>query len=334
MNIQMMHEATRISDRFIGRGSLDSIDRQGRLVSVTAMVVIFHLISGIALIKMDEFRDKRTRFIPSLDIAFETNVLLKAVPPQVAAPMRMPQPAAMTDGHANRPGGMMADKLAAEKLTVPVPVAAENHELIAARAAASSNQSRKMDVRPVDALKKTTLDSAVVASQTQVEGNQPGVDSTRAESGAPSKSGSSVEGSEFGKDDGIVGHNGAGGLASIPGTEGDGSEQGFAGGVLPAVAVEPPPQPKPRGRNIAPYRDNLVALLAKNWKVRGKVDGLALYILLNNSGEVVESRILRSSGKKGVDQSALEAVRETRFEPLPDWYKGDTLPFQIEMQKR
>lgn len=333
MNIQMMHEATRISDRFIGRESLESIDRQGRLVSVVAMVFIFHLVSGIALLKMDEYSDKRSRFIPSLDIAFEANVLLKALPtPVTTAPVATPT--GLTKGLTNSPGGMIADKLAAEKRTIPMPVAAQQTDVVvSARPAAASELNRKVDVRPETTAKESTPDSSVIATRTPNEGNQFGVNVARNESGAPSKSGNS-EGSEFGKQDGKTGHTGVGGISSVSGSEGTGGEDGFAGGILPVPVATLPVIPPPQKRDIAPYRNNLVALLAKNWKVRGRVNGLTVYLLLSSAGDVVDSRIMRSSGKESVDRSVLEAVENTQFEPLPDWYKGETLAFQIEMQKR
>lgn len=332
MSIQMMHEVTRISDRFIGRESLESIDRQGRLVSVVAMVFIFHLVTGIALLKMDEFSNKRSRFIPSMDIAFEANVLLKALPAPIVTAASLPTPLALTKGLTN-PGGMIADKLAAEKLTVPIPAAAHQTDVIVSpRPAAASEQIRKTDVRPETTSKEPTPDSTVATARTQNGGNQFGANVARNESGAQAKSGTS-EGSELGKEDGRTGHTGVGGTGSVSGSEGAGDEEGLAGGVLPAVATLPA-TPVLQKRDIAPYRNNLVALLAKNWKVPGRVNGLTVYLLLSGDGNVVDSRIVRSSGKESVDRSVLEAVQSTQFEPLPDWYKGETLAFQIAMQKR
>lgn len=331
MNIQMMHEVTRISDRFIGRESLNSIDKQGRLISVVAMVFVFHIVTGVALFKMDEFSEKRTRFIPNLDIAFEADVLLKALPTPPVTPV--PPAMALTKGLINSPGGMIADKLAAEKLTIPIPVAAQQTDVVVAARPAAAEQNRKSDVRPDTASEESTSESTAVATRTQNEGKQLGVNVARNESGAPANSGNS-EGSDFGKEDGKAGHAGVGGVGSVSGIEGQGGEEGLAGGNLPTALATLPVIPTTQKRDIAPYRDNLVALLANNWKVRGRVKGLTVYILIGSGGEVVESRIVRSSGKDSVDRSVLEAVRNTQFEPLPEWYKGDSLPFQIEMQKR
>lgn len=329
MNIQMMNEAIRISDRFNGRDNFDSIDRQGRLMSVTALVIILHAITGVALVKMEEYHATRSRHVVPVDIAFEKEMVAKLLSP-VSAPV--PQPAALSDGHTDSPGGASASvRAASSKATLPQPRANEVSDFVAPKAASAKLLERKVDLAPITAVRKQSEQLIQKISKAPSEGNETGALSTLPASGAPIDSGE-TKGIVDGSSDGKTG-NGAGGTGPGLSNIGDGSDDGLAGGVVP-LALQNRTEAGPARRDIAPYKNALVEKLARNWKARSGANPLTVTILLGRDGELIDCQILRSSGDKKVDKSALKAVEATTFDPLPDWFKGDSLLFRIEMETR
>jgi TonB family protein len=86
--------------------------------------------------------------------------------------------------------------------------------------------------------------------------------------------------------------------------------------------------------NIAPYRKHLMKRLAEQWHPKkSQVDNLEVLLELSSKGELLSSEIFQSSGDKTADTDALEACRAVKYEPLPSWYRGDTLTFKIEFAR-
>lgn len=85
--------------------------------------------------------------------------------------------------------------------------------------------------------------------------------------------------------------------------------------------------------NITPYRKDLMEELKKHWEAgSGKVAPVLLVEIAKN-GSLVRVEVLESSGDTQRDHSAEEAVQKARFTPLPDWYRGESIPFKIDFAK-
>jgi TonB family protein len=87
----------------------------------------------------------------------------------------------------------------------------------------------------------------------------------------------------------------------------------------------------PRMGNISPYRQDLLGRLAKNWKPHRGFDRITIKLTIAKDGSLIDSEIIQSSGSVKVDRAALTAVECTEFAPLPDWYHGDNLSFQLNL---
>jgi TonB family protein len=87
----------------------------------------------------------------------------------------------------------------------------------------------------------------------------------------------------------------------------------------------------PRMGNISPYRQDLLSRLAKNWKPHRGFDRITIKLTIAKDGSLIDSEIVQSSGSIKVDRAALTAVECTEFAPLPDWYSGPDLSFQLNL---
>jgi TonB family protein len=84
--------------------------------------------------------------------------------------------------------------------------------------------------------------------------------------------------------------------------------------------------------SIAPYRKQMLELIAQNWHPRRPTD-LLVSLTIAHDGTLLAYEILQSSGNRKMDHQALEALQSTEFQPLPDWYKGEQLQFKVELSK-
>jgi TonB family protein len=129
-----------------------------------------------------------------------------------------------------------------------------------------------------------------------------------------------------------TGGSGAGGTGTGTGDMGAGTGTGNAGGI-PAIATRLPTGVTRAMGNIAPYRKDLLVRLAQNWRPKKSYENLIVLITIDHDGKLMGSEIFQSSGSKKADKEALQAVQATEFAPLPEWYKGETLTFKIELSK-
>lgn len=58
---------------------------------------------------------------------------------------------------------------------------------------------------------------------------------------------------------------------------------------------------------------------------------MILIVEVSKTGELVKREIIDSSGDDLRDKEALSAIDATTFAPLPQWYRGQTIPFKIEL---
>ncbi len=85
--------------------------------------------------------------------------------------------------------------------------------------------------------------------------------------------------------------------------------------------------------NIAPYRKEMLSKIAKNWNSNYKSPTLIVLVEIAKDGTLLRCEILESSGNEEADEAAVDAVKATTFDPLPDWYHGATIPFKVEFQR-
>lgn len=327
MSISFMAEAVKISDKFLDRKDPDSIDRKGQLNQVVVLVVIFHAIMGIAFVKMEEYERKHPRIIRDTDVQFE----IAAPPP--APEFRVgsvPRAITLTEGENPDAGSASSAKpKESDKVTLPT-IKADETQPVPTPEAATPVMSRDTTVAPPVAV---TTASSVKALPTSVPKTAPktrpvtdlaGARSNSVASGAPSEGGS-PDGQEGGTGEG---GDGSGGSGSGDGDAGNGTGFGNIGGD---ITTKLGGSSRATG-NIAPYRKEMLMRIVGNWHPK-KSTSLILRIEIAKDGSVNNVEVKESSGSKRGDAEAVAAVEATEFPPLPDWYRGESLTFEIDLKK-
>lgn len=327
MSISFMAEVVRISDRFFDRKDPDSIDRQGQLSQVVVVVVIFHAISGIAFVKMQEYERKHPRIIRDVNVNFE----FTAPPP--APEFRVgdvPKPITLTEGENPDSGSASAAKpLEADKVSLPTPKAEETLP-VPTPEQARPVVSRETNVSaPVAVTQQQNVKAAPVTAPKSSPKAMPNTAMAGANSNSPASGAPQEGGSPDGKQGGTgTGGDGSGGQGTGDGDPGTGTGYGTVGGEIAtrvggtrAVA------------NIAPYRKALLLKIAGNWHPKRKNEALVVQIVIGKDGTLLSCDVIESSGNKRSDAEAKAAVEATEFDPLPEWYKGEQLTFKIDLSK-
>lgn len=107
---------------------------------------------------------------------------------------------------------------------------------------------------------------------------------------------------------------------------------------VPAASVPAPGFPvSVRGRrmgNIAPYRREMISRIASSWNTTrfDSVAQMSFRIEVAKDGHVERVRIVDSSGQPELDRLMVKTIQEVEFAPLPDWYRGESLTFQISLR--
>ncbi len=331
MSLSMMQEAVRITDRFYGVRDTDSIERQGRLQNSIVLVFIFHMMLVIAFIKLQEYDVAHPRIIRDVDVSFEFTPPPPEPPPK---PVELPKALSLTAGENPNPGSEAA----------PSPVATPEPTMPAVKAPKVTEQPTMVPAKPVPS-RKTTLAAPVAVTPTNIVksdiGQQipkqapapPPVPTVAGPTATQPLSGTDTQGGlPNGQEAGTgAGGQGQGGTGTGAGGLGAGTGDGTAGGVPIATRL-----PATVGRamgNIAPYRKDMLMRLAQNWHPKKTYEDLTVLITLDHDGKLVGGEIFQSSGSKKADKEALAAVEATEFAALPDWYKGETLTFKIQLSK-
>jgi hypothetical protein len=84
--------------------------------------------------------------------------------------------------------------------------------------------------------------------------------------------------------------------------------------------------------NIAPYRKELLRRLASNWHPKAKKCELELLLDIAPDGRLLNVFPVPTAATAET-AAALQAARKTKYAPLPNWYKGKHLMFQIRFEK-
>lgn len=328
----MMQEAVRITDRFYGVADVDSIERQGRLQNAIVLIFILHMILMIAFIKLQELDLAHPKIVKDVDVSFEFTPPPPEPPPKA---LELPKAISLTAGANPNPGSEAAPKpISASEPTMP-SVKAPTTAATPTNVPAKPIPSRRTTLAAPVAITPTNIVKANVGRQAPKEAPVPthtpvvtaGPSATHPLSGRETAGGAPGAG-EAGVG---TGGQGAGGTGKGQGDVGAGTGEGPAGGI--PIATRLPATASRAMGNIAPYRKDLLIRLAQNWHPKKSYEDLIVLITLDHDGHLLGSEIFQSSGSRKADKEAITAVQTTEYGALPDWYKGDTLTFKIQLSK-
>lgn len=322
MSIFFMQEVVRICDRYL------SADNTGYLKQILVLVLIFHMIMGVSFMKMEEYERKHPRIVREVDVSF----LCSAPPPAPEFRVgEIPRPIQLTPGLDPDAGGEASARPHSEKTSLPTPKADKTHEQPAMEQANQTVSRVRTEAPPIS---RSTFDN-VKSDPTMIASS---IKKTPLSQLFASIADSPVSGDDYAggrpSDDsengvGVGGHgsskdgNGKDGI--LPGS-GSGSEL-VGGEEKVTLKVE---HLRAMG-DISRYRFAVLAALAKSYHPSRKSEPVTVRFEIGKDGELLHVEILSSSGNRKTDKEALEAVENTQFPPHPDWYKGQTLTFQIDL---
>ncbi|MBI4534542.1 MAG: energy transducer TonB, partial [Candidatus Melainabacteria bacterium] len=324
-------EAVRIADRFYECRDPETIERQGRLQNCLLLVFISHMMMVIAFVKLQEYEIAHPRIIRDVDVNFEFTPPPPEPPPKA---MEMPKDIALTAGANINPGSEAAPKpLESSKVDMPAIKALQTQETPTQVPAKPVPSRRTTMAAPVAVTATNVLRTpvgAIVPKQAPTPTPPPpvaGAASNQPLSGTPTQGGApgGIEGGTG------TGGAGTGGTGVGQGNAGAGTGEGAQGGMQ--IATRLPTGAARAMGNIAPYRKDLLMRLAQNWHPKKTYDPIILLLQIDHDGHLISGEIFQSSGSKKADKEALAAAQATEYAPLPDWYKGDTLTFKIELSK-
>lgn len=321
MSISFMHEAVKISDRFSDSRDPDSIDRKGQLNQVVILVVIFHAIMGIAFVKMEEYERKHPRLKSDMDLQFQISI--PAPEPEFRV-VHCPKPIGLIEESPEAKSSSKQKSRENQKVTLPV-IKAEQTQQLPSLPPATPQLSRETIVQPPIAVLNTNMVKSLPSVNLTGSPNSKPLVNTVGPRSESMPSGAAFEGGDPAEDD----SNGSGSGQSDDGTgTGTGTGVGDHDGSL--ISRLSGNSSRASG-NIAPYRKELLIRIAANWHPRKKAQ-LVLVVEIAADGSVSNVEVKESSGSNRVDAEAVSAVESTEFPPLPKWYGGDSLRFEIDLQ--
>lgn len=324
-----MAEVVRITDRFCDRKNPDSIDRQGKLGQVAALVLIFYAIMGIAFVKFQELEKKHPRIIRDVDVSFE----FTAPPPEPTFKVGdVPKPISLSEGENANPGSEAAPK-PSQSDTVKLPsIQAPETQATPTQVQAKPMASRVVtEAAPVAVTSTNMIKTAAPAQQAPKQAPSDSKNPTIAgvASSLPTSGSAEAGGTPDGQGGSTgTGGEGTGGTGTGSGDPGSGTGFGLAGGQI-ATSLQ---ETRATG-NIAPYRKDMLIRIAGNWHPKRKNESIIILVTIDHEGKLLSDEVLQSSGNKKSDKEALAAIESTEFAPLPEWYKGEQLQFKINLDK-
>jgi TonB family protein len=73
--------------------------------------------------------------------------------------------------------------------------------------------------------------------------------------------------------------------------------------------------------------------IAEHWHPQTSQQNIMILITIDGEGKLIDRSVEKSSGSQQADDLAIAAVSETRYAPLPLWYRGEQLQFRVNMDK-
>lgn len=318
----------RICDRLFDRRSVESIDRQGQLNQVLVVVLIFHLIMGISFVKMEEYEKKHPRVVRDVDISF----LCSAPPPlaefRVGEIDLVPRALNLTRGDSQDTGADSRQAASKKTLTLPTPLAEEKENEPLREEARQTRQSQNIPDAPLAITSNNPVKADPIRQARSDKFSKKDTDLTGNSSSLPASGHVQAGGKDTDNADDGMGGNGPGGRGKGNGENGEGiGNQGIVGGE--PISTSLPVKTRAFG-NIKLYQLQVEKKLRENWKAKSGVS-LVVMIKIMKDGRC-SCDVLSSSGNKRVDKDAVATIEGIDFDPLPEWYGGEDISFQYDME--
>ncbi len=310
----------RICDRLFDSRNPESIQRQGQLRQFLVLVLIFHMIMGITFIKMEDYERKHPRVIRDVDISF-----LCSTPPVMKVLNSYEAPAVpsnlnLTPGSNPDISGSEAQaRKESQKVTAPLPDADLKESILPAQSASPITASRFTTEAPPVALTSMNPTKLSPESISRPRTEASGARNAGLPENDESKTGEGIGGEGSGFD-------GLGGAAAGPGTSSDeipiGSEQ---------EPISTAIQERRALANIGIYKKQLIKLIGNSWQPGKKGVSLTVRLTVAKQGELLASELICSSGSRKLDREALKTIESLDLPALPDWFRGEDLTFQLDL---
>lgn len=320
MSNVFMQEVLRISDRYL------SDSGSGYFKQVMVLVLIFHMIMGACFLRMQEYEKAHPRPAYNVDVSFLAAELPRSFDLEKSIE---PPPISITDGDNPNPGGEKGSKAHNDKLSVvsfKEKQEADEQKQHSAQTLDPISETRQGPVS-INTFKQSKVDISNRNAKSQ--GSISDGSTTQQNAGGSFVKGGSplTDGSSNGE---FLTGNGESGNGTGPSNAGNGGESGNQGDKLQISRnVE-----TVRGGmgNISPYRMEVLKNLTRSWHPTRKMrDSVTILFQIGRDGTPFDAQVVSSCGNEKMDAEAIAAAEKTTFPPLPDWYKGEALTFQIDM---
>lgn len=327
--MSLAQEALVLSDRFLDRQNPDSIDRQDRLLSCCALVLIFHAMLSIALVTMAKLEQTRVTH-QGQDVEIELLIAPKA-DSKPASPI--PPPLGLLNGNERAGGRGSAPERTKATGEPKTPKISRPEQPI-------KKQIRAQEPPKVaNAIEFIPNSTPAISSEQQQQKRGPqeqvhdnnflphqaiGINIGSSTSPATNSTNTGVGVSEE-KADGL-------GLGRGKGTgvgAGDGHENSNVG--TDPVAILPPTRAVSPTINIAPYRNRLLVKIAEVWHSRPQ-DRVIVLLTISQDGALLDSYITERSSDKAA-KSVMRALNSIEFEPLPEDFRGPSMQFKLTLER-
>lgn len=328
----MMQEVLRVTDRFYDLKDPDSISRQTRLQNCIVICLIVHIISFIAFYQLKLWTEKHPRIIHDVNVCFEFTPPPPPPPPEL---IKKPKTIQLIEGDIADPGSESAPAAINATQTTAPSIKTLAPEADKSATPASPLNSKKIVKAAPALIASVSLNKGSVGTKNVVQSQAPNQSRINPVAGAESiqdptaaKTSGSNKQNEGGSSTGGKGEgdNGIGqrGL-------GAGQGEGIQGGEV----VKPPVQVGSISKvgNIAPYRKEILYRIAQNWHPKRPVEGVVVLLVIAHDGTLLDKEFVVKSGSRRSDNEIMKAIEETQFPPLPEWYKGRSLTFKVELTK-
>jgi len=309
-----MQSVLRIADRFYEPNDWESVEHQSRLQSCLVLVFVFHMMLVIAFVWLQEWDAHHPRVIRDADVAFE--IVPPPPEPRVELPVVPALPAPVPGRIPERPSG------------VGLPLQSSLQEAAAPPGPTGTARERSNPeyVRPLASHRVPVLPPVAVTSANEIK-QRPADVAPAARSPNHLLPAVAVLPSEPAAPGAATSRQGEGDQTADSGGNGRNLAGDPAGGSLNISTV----MSGPAAGNISPYRRDMLLRIARNWHPKGAIRSVTVLAILDKDGKLVSAEIVQRSGSGRFDRAALAAVEATEFAPLPDWYKGKSITFQLEL---
>jgi len=333
---------TALASGFLEHVDSDLIERQSHLTNCLLVVFVAHMSLIIGFLGFQHYESSHPRMVPDLGVIYEFSLpppdptipLTRSIPPPRPDPGE-----ALTAGRGPAPVPLNELQPAGE-LQPPRESAGTAAPALPRQAAAQQPHPphREVVAPPVSV---TPTNVIAQAPQFRPADSPVSREAAAVTGGSEHVTGSPIAGpddvaNQMGSDDGtsqIGGDDGANRTGADQGVEKRGgavSGDGVVKGGEEITKVLAPEMRRATG-DISKYRKDLLLRIARKWHPTGRSRTVVILLVIGQPGNLISAKIQESSGSRRTDRQALEAVNATEFAPLPDWYRGESIPFKINM---